>query len=62
VLPNPPLPLHEPMKKRSLTFNDAGEEFDKGTSDIAIVFLTVLIIPTCIFSNIALFSIRTPKK
>lgn len=30
-------------------YNDAGEEFDKGTSDIAVAILAILIIISCIF-------------
>jgi hypothetical protein len=48
-------------------FNDAGEEFDKGTSDIAVAFLAILIIISCIFISILLyllfaFGIVSPRK
>ncbi|KAB1153603.1 hypothetical protein F7018_16165 [Tenacibaculum aiptasiae] len=48
-------------------FNDAGEEFDKGTSDIAIAVLAMLIIASCFFIAILFyflyaFGIVSPKK
>lgn len=48
-------------------YNDAGEEFDKGTSDIAVAILAVLIIASCIFISILFyllfaFGIVSPKK
>jgi len=38
-------------------FNDAGEEFDKGTSDIAVSILAVLIIASCFFIVILFYSL-----
>lgn len=48
-------------------FNDAGEEFDKGTNDIAVALLAILIIISCIFISILLyllfaFGIVSPRK
>lgn len=48
-------------------FNDAGEEFDKGTSDFAIAILAILIITSCIIIATLLyllyaFNIVSPKK
>lgn len=48
-------------------FNDAGEEFDKGTSDFAVAILAILIIFSCLFIAILLyilyaFGIVSPKK
>lgn len=48
-------------------FNDAGEEFDKGTSDIAIAILAILIVGSCFFIAILFyllyaFGIVSPKK
>ncbi|WP_299108538.1 hypothetical protein [uncultured Tenacibaculum sp.] len=48
-------------------FNDAGEEFDKGTSDIAIAVLAILIVGSCFFIAILFyllyaFGIVSPKK
>ncbi len=36
-------------------FNDAGEEFDKGTSDMAVAILAVLIIASCLFIATVLY-------
>lgn len=36
-------------------FNDAGEEFDPGTSDLAIAVLTIIIIPSCAFIALVLY-------
>ncbi|WP_422089851.1 hypothetical protein [Tenacibaculum ovolyticum] len=38
-------------------FNDAGEEFDEGTSDIAVSILAILIIVSCIFIIILFYSL-----
>ncbi|WBX76706.1 hypothetical protein PG911_00165 [Tenacibaculum ovolyticum] len=38
-------------------FNDAGEEFDEGTSDIAVSILAILIIVSCIFIVILFYSL-----
>lgn len=47
-------------------FNDAGEEFDEGTSDFAVAILAVLIIVSCLFIAITfyllfVFKIVSPK-
>lgn len=48
-------------------YNDAGEEFDPGTSDIAVAILAILIVISCIFIAILLyllfaFGIVSPRK
>ncbi len=39
-------------------FNDAGEEFDKGTSDIAIAMLAILIVPVCLVVAVLLHLLK----
>ena len=48
-------------------YNDAGEEFDKGTSDITIAILAIIIVPSCVLIGLLLytlyiFGIVSPKK
>lgn len=42
-------PIDGPNHCREAYLNDAGEEFDEGTSDIAVALLAILIIVSCIF-------------
>lgn len=48
-------------------YNDSGETFDKGTKDIVVVMLAIIIIPSCLFIGIILYSLLflgvvSPKK
>ena len=48
-------------------YNDAGEEFDEGTSDVAVSILAILVIINCLFISIVLYTlyvvgIVSPKK
>jgi len=48
-------------------YNDAGEDFDPDTSDIAIAFLAIIIIAGCVFISIVLYTLYAfrlvnPKK
>lgn len=48
-------------------FNDAGEDLDEGTSDFAVAFLAILIIPSCLLIVLLLytlwiFGIVSPKE
>ena len=48
-------------------YNDAGEEFDSGTSDWAVTILAIIIVPSCIpialiLYSLYLFSLVSPKK
>ena len=42
-------PIDGPNHCREAYLNDAGEEFDEGTSDIAVAVLAILIIVSCVF-------------